>query len=224
MSATSPTSSSLANRHAAECLKIREKFESTGDGRGAALERTALTDAVLVQLYSDPMAPGFAGESGACLVALGGYGRQELFPHSDIDLLFLAPDESARDARSEAVASLSRSLWDLGLRVGSSARALAECGELHRDNLEFSVSLLDCRFVAGDQKLFTRLRDETIPRLVAREHHALVRDLVEMTRRRHEKYGHTIFHLEPNIKEAPGGLRDYQVSRWLEIIRHLKQQ
>jgi [protein-PII] uridylyltransferase len=224
MSTTSPTSSSLANHYAAESLKIREKFESTGDGRAAALERTALIDAVLAQLYSDHLTPGSARGPGDCLVALGGYGRQELFPHSDVDLLFLAPDEPARDARREAVASLTRSLWDLGLRVGSSARTLAECGELHRDNLEFSVSLLDCRYVAGDQKLFAHLRDEVIPRLVAREHQGLVRDLVEMTRRRHEKYGHTIFHLEPDIKEAPGGLRDYQVSRWLEIIRHLKQQ
>jgi [protein-PII] uridylyltransferase len=223
MSTTSPTSS-LASRYAAESAKVREKFENTGDGRAAAIERTAFIDAVLVQLHDDHLTPGPAQGLEYCLVALGGYGRQELFPHSDIDLLFLAPDEATRDARREAVAALTRSLWDLGMRVGSSSRALAECGELHRDNLEFSVSLLDCRFVAGDLKLFERLRHDVIPRLVAREHQDLVRDLVEMTRRRHEKYGHTIFHLEPNIKEAPGGLRDYQVSRWLEVIRHLKQQ
>lgn len=210
--------------YAAGSLKIREKFESTGDGRAAALDRAALVDTVLIQLYGDHLAPGPAGGFDHCLVALGGYGRQELFPHSDIDLLFLAPDEAARDARHEAVAAFTRALWDLGLRVGSSARALAVCSELHRDNLEFSVSLLDCRFVAGEQKLFARLRNDAILRLVAREHQDLVRDLVEMTRRRHEKYGHTIFHLEPDIKEAPGGLRDYQVSRWLEIVRHLKQQ
>ncbi|HEV2350795.1 MAG TPA: [protein-PII] uridylyltransferase [Terriglobia bacterium] len=221
---TTSTATSLANHYAAESARIRERFEITGDGRAVALDRTALIDAALIQLYDDHGAPGSAGGGEDCLVALGGYGRRELFPHSDIDLLFLAPDEAAGDARRESVAALTRSLWDLGLRVGSSARALAECGELHRDNLEFSVSLLDCRWVAGDQKLFARLRHEVIPRLVAREHQNLVRDLVEMTRRRHEKYGHTIFHLEPNIKEAPGGLRDYQVSRWLETIRHLKQQ
>lgn len=221
---TTSTATSLVNRYVAESAKVREKFESTGDGRAAALERASLIDALLTELYRDHLAPKAAASSNYCLVALGGFGRRELFPQSDIDLLFLAPDEAARDAWRERVATFSRSLWDLGLRVGSSARALAECGELHRDNLEFSVSLLDCRWVAGDQKLFARLRDETVPRLVAREHQDMVRDLVEMTRRRHEKYDHTIFHLEPNIKEAPGGLRDYQVSRWLEIIRQLKQQ
>ena len=152
---------------------------------------------------------------------LGGYGRRELFPHSDIDLLFLGEDDS--DSRRESIAAINRTLWDLHLRVGSTTRSLEECSDLHRDNLEFSVSLLDCRYLAGDEKLFTRLRDDAIPRLVAREHQTLVVDLVEMTRRRQERYDHTIFHLEPNLKESPGGLRDYHVCRWLDQIHHLKR-
>lgn len=214
---------SLADFYGAESSKIRKHFETTGDGRAAALERARLVDGILIQLYADHLAGEPAAVQSFCLVALGGYGRGELFPHSDIDLLFLAPDEASRDARSEVIAGISRSLWDLRLRVGSTARAMAECGELHRDNLEFSISLLDCRFVTGDQQLFARLQSESIPRLIAREHRDLTRDLVEVTRRRHEKYDHTIFHLEPNIKEAPGGLRDYHVSRWLVHIRHLKK-
>ena len=222
MSIPSPATS-LADFYAAESSKIKKKFGATGDGRAAALERAGLVDAILVQLYQDYLAGEPADAQSFCLVALGGYGRAELFPHSDIDLLFLAPHEVSRDARREVIAGITRTLWDLRLRVGSTARALAECGELHRDNLEFSISLLDCRFVAGDQGLFARLQNESIPRLVAREHQDLTRDLVEVTRRRHEKYGHTIFHLEPNIKEAPGGLRDYQVSRWLVHIQDIKK-
>src|SRR5579863_6142440 len=104
---TTSHASSLANHYAAESAKVREKFESTGDGRAAALDRTTLIDTVLTQLYSDHPAPGSARGSDYCLVALGGYGRRELFPHSDIDLLFLALDEAARDARREAVASFN---------------------------------------------------------------------------------------------------------------------
>ena len=213
----------LADFYGAESSKIRKNFESTGDGRAAALERTGLMDTILIQLFRDHLAGEPPARQSFCVVALGGYGRGELFPHSDIDLLFLAPDPVSRDARREVIAGISRSLWDLRLRLGSTARALAECGELHRDNLEFSISLLDCRFVAGDQQLFARLQNEIMPRLIAREHQDLMRDLVEVTRHRHEKYGHTIFHLEPNIKEAPGGLRDYHVSRWLVHIQDLKK-
>jgi [protein-PII] uridylyltransferase len=219
MSIISPVSSP-AEYYGAESSKIREKFETTGDGRAAALERSNVVDALIARLHAEPSTSGLQGLS---LIALGGYGRRQLFPQSDIDLLFLARDEVTRDSRQEAVGLLTRTLWDLRLRLGSTVRALAECAELHRDNLEFSVSLLDCRLLVGDAPLFSRLQNEAIPRLIARQHQGLVRDLVEMTRRRQEKYDHTIFHLEPNVKEAPGGLRDYQVARWLMHIHLLKQ-
>lgn len=221
MSTVSP-SLVVSDFYQSESRKIRAQFESTSDGRGAALERSQLVDRILAQLYAEHLAAEPAKDEDFCLVALGGYGRQELFPHSDIDLLFLARDGRTGASRREATAAVSRQLWDLRLRVGATSRTIEECGELHRDNLEFTVSLLDCRYLLGDPKLFGRLHEQVIPRLVAEEHQDLVRDFVEMTRRRQERYGHTIFHLEPNLKEAPGGLRDYQVCRWLSLIHHLK--
>ncbi len=155
-------------------------------------------------------------------MALGGYGRQELFPHSDVDLLFVAENGGTLEGFRERVAAMCRDLWDLGLRLGNTSRTLEECGRLNRENLEFSVSLLDARRLAGDSRLFTRLHDTVIPHLVARDGPDLVRDLIEMTSQRHAKSGHTIFHLEPNIKEAPGGLRDYHVARWLAVLRELE--
>jgi [protein-PII] uridylyltransferase len=107
--------------------------------------------------------------------------------------------------------------------VGHSVHTLAECGRLYRDNLEFNVSLLDCRYLAGDSQLFNRLHDHVYPHLVARDHQDLLRNLAEMTRQRHAKYGNTVFHLEPNVKEAPGGLRDYHVCRWLVRISALEK-
>src|SRR6266567_3511876 len=220
MSSSAP-SSTLAELYAGESARVRYTFETTGEGLAAARERSRLVDKVATQLYRDLLSPDPTGPGNFCLVAVGGYGRQELFPYSDVDLLFLS--ESARISESfrQPVAAIARALWDLRLRVGHSARTLAECGRLHRDNLEFSISLLDCRFLTGDQGLFARLRNEVLPELMTRHRQDLVGDLLEVTRKRHEKHGSTIFHLEPNLKEAPGGLRDYHVSRWLALIREL---
>ncbi len=219
-----PLASSLAEFYAAEFAKIQRKFETTGDGRAAFRERSVLVDAVVERLCRSSFSPELSGQEGFCLVAQGGYGRRELFPYSDMDLLFLCADGRIAASHREPVAVISRALWDLGLRVGCSTRTLAECGELHHDNIEFNIALLDCRYLAGDPHLFAQLRERAIPHLVARDRPDLVRSLTEMTQRRHAKYGNTIFHLEPNLKETPGGLRDYQVARWLMLISQLERQ
>ncbi len=107
--------------------------------------------------------------------------------------------------------------------MSPTTRSLAECGKLHRDNLEFNISLLDCRFICGDAELFAQLRSRVIPKMVAREALELQQRLTDLTSARHNKYGHTIFHLEPNIKDYPGGLRDYQVACWLSLISELEK-
>ncbi len=186
-------------------------------------ERSALVDAVIAQLYRDSVPAGRREPEGFCLAALGGYGRRALFPHSDVDLLFLSADRGVEESCREAVAGISRALWDLSLRVSPASRTLEECDELERDNLEFSVSLLDSRYLAGDAALFARLREQTIPQLFARERQEIIRNLAALTRERHAKHGNTIFELEPNLKEAPGGLRDFQLAGWLELFAELEQ-
>ncbi len=154
---------------------------------------------------------------------MGGYGRRALFPYSDIDLLFLYEKEASGEYLSRKIISpLSQSLWDLHLRVSPTTRTLAECGKLHRGNIEFNISLLDCRYICGDQQLYERLRDRVLPGMIKRESEHLMRELTGLARSRHEKYGRTIFHLEPNIKDGPGGLRDYQVACWLAQIAEMK--
>ena len=103
-------------------------------------------------------------------MALGGYGRRELFPQSDIDLLFLTEDGSGSSTYRDAIAALLRMLWDLRMRVGNSTHTLAECGRLYRDNLEFNVSLLDLRDLAGDPGLYTRLRTSVVPHMGGVQH------------------------------------------------------
>ncbi len=214
----------LSDYYSAESLKIQPEFNSTGDGVALLCQRSDAVDVVVTRLYSHFLSPQPDEPQSFCLVALGGYGRRELFPHSDIDLLFLTESSREQSSRREAMAAILRELWDLRLRIGHSVHTLAECGRLYRDNLEFNVALLDCRFLAGDRQLYTRLRDDVIPHLVARDYLDLLRNLADVTRQRHAKYGETIFHLEPDIKEAPGGLRDYHVCRWLTRISDLEKR
>jgi [protein-PII] uridylyltransferase len=214
----------LSAHYAAESLKIQQDFERTGDGRAVLRRRSDAVDGLVTPLYAQLLSPQLDGPQNFCLVALGGYGRRELFPYSDIDLLFLTEGGAEQSSRRDAMAAILRELWDCRLRVGHSVHTLAECGRLHRDNLEFNVALLDCRYLAGDRRLFVRLHDDLFPHLVARDHQDLLRNLADMTHQRHAKYGNTIFHLEPDIKEAPGGLRDYHVCRWLGRISELEKR
>ena len=213
----------LADYYAAQSQRIQQNFEETNAGTAVLRARSDLVDALVIRLYQEFISADPQEPRHLCLLALGGYGRRELFPHSDIDLLFLTEDESAQSTYRDAIATLLRMLWDLRMRVGNSTHTLAECGRLYRDNLEFNVSLLDLRYLAGDADLYTRLRSSVVPHMVARDRQDLVRNLVELTGQRHAKHGNTIFHLEPNLKDAPGCLRDFHVCRWLARIEELEK-
>ena len=211
----------LGEYYAAQSQRIQQSFVETNAGSAVLRARSELVDTLVIRLYQEFIAADAREPGGLCLLALGGYGRQELFPHSDIDLLFLAADGS--EQYRDPIAALLRTLWDLRMRVGNSTHSLAECGRLYRDNLEFNVSLLDIRYLAGDAELYTRLRSSVVPHMVARDRQDLVRNLVQLTGQRHAKHGGTIFHLEPNLKDAPGCLRDFHVCRWLARIEELEK-
>ena len=151
-------------------------------------------------------------------MATGGFGRGWLFPYSDIDLLFLYCRSRRRGTYKDPIRRFSQELWDLKLKLSPASRTLSECDRFDPNNTEFTISLLDCRYLAGDRDLFARFHDKTIPKLVMRESKPLLQGLAEVTRERHGKFGHTVFHLEPNLKETPGGLRDYNVACWLALI------
>ncbi|MGA9801599.1 MAG: [protein-PII] uridylyltransferase [Terriglobales bacterium] len=215
------TNSSLSqDAYQAESGKIRERFERSHNGQNAIRERSNLTDSFISELWNQ-FSPGLPDRM--CVAALGGYGRRALFPCSDVDVLFLHDSALSDDAQKRVIPLISQALWDLRLRVSPTTRSLAECGKLHRDNLEFNISLLDCRYICGDGELFEKLRSQVIPKMVAREALELQRRLIDLTSARHNKYGHTIFHLEPNIKDSPGGLRDYHVACWLSLISQLEK-
>ena len=198
--------------------RIAREFEATGDGRAAIAQRTLLIEDILSRVWRAFVSYDEQGPRGFALVATGGFGRGWLFPYSDIDLLFLFTDRSSEEAHKAEVQRFSQELWDLKLRLSPASRTLSECDRFDPNNTEFTISLLDCRFLLGDRELFGRLHDKTIPKLVARESKALLQGLAEVTQERHGKFGHTVFHLEPNLKETPGGLRDCNVASWLALV------
>jgi [protein-PII] uridylyltransferase len=213
----------LRDFYAEEFARIEREFRATSNGRMATHSRTALLDRVVLDLTREFLAPQPEDLKNVCLVALGGYGRRELFPHSDIDVMFLWRDETAESRHQEGALAISRALWDLRLRVGPTHRFLRECEEFQRNNPEFNISVLDSRYLGGDAGVFERLRYHALPRMIHEAWTNLQGDIAELTRQRHKKEGDTIFHLEPNLKNSPGGLRDYHVAWWLRLISRMEK-
>ena len=159
-------------------------------------------------LVEEPSAP-----SRIALIAVGGYGRQELHPGSDIDLLILR-DRDGSDRESARIEGFIRFLWDVGLQVGHSTRTLQECVSQARGDITVVTNLMEARYLSGDPTLPEKLAARVSP-----ERMWTPRKFFEAKRqeqlRRHQRYGETAYNLEPHIKEGPGGLRDIQTIQWV---------
>lgn len=204
-------------------LELWYAFDRGGPTAGAVGDRAAAVDALVQSLWGEASSGPSAAEKrlqrGIALVAVGGYGRRQLFPHSDVDLMFLLDAKVVEKDAKDAIRRVSQAMWDCGMRVSPLTRRLAECERFDPENAEFTLTLMDRRLVAGDAGVERRLREEVLPKLLAKEHGAIVTRLLEMTQVRHGKYGGTLFHLEPNVKDCPGGLRDVHVCGWLKQLR-----
>lgn len=203
-----------------EMALVRQTCERTGDGTAAIRRRSAVVDRILVEMWRR----AFTGQpaQNVALLALGGYGRKDLFPFSDIDVLFAFADEKTQEQSREPVRAIIQGMWDVGLRASPTSRTMKEAGRFDPDNLEFTLATLDRRFLAGQFPLYQQLHQAVFPGLVLSEWNTITQKLSEIARARHAKYGNTIFHLEPNLKDCPGGLRDYHLAVWFAVLFHLK--
>jgi [protein-PII] uridylyltransferase len=215
---TTSLSAELRDLYAGESARIQHDFAASGNGRSALGARTRLVEGVIQRLWREFISPEEHGPHALALVATGGFGRGWLFPYSDIDLLFLYSHRDVEHVFKEPVRRFSQELWDLRLKLSPASRTPVECARFDANNTEFTISLLDCRFLAGDWELFAQLHDKIVPKVVAGESQVLLQGLAEVTRQRHARFGNTVFHLEPNLKETPGGLRDYNLACWLALI------
>lgn len=207
-----------AARCEAERQRIRQKFESGTSARQTLAALCELADGSIQQVFGDLLRTRALPSEGLSLVALGGYGRRLLFPYSDLDLLFLVANEKAEKEYRALISDFSRTLWDMGFRMSTAGRTLDECKRIEEDNAEFHLALLDRRFLAGDHPLFEKLDTKILPGSEKQARPFLRAQLHKLTKERLARYGNTIFHLEPNVKESPGGMRDYQATVWLRQI------
>ncbi|WP_404976834.1 MULTISPECIES: [protein-PII] uridylyltransferase [unclassified Acidovorax] len=195
---------------------------STRGIRPLLLKLSSLADGLLQQLWQRAGLP-----ATVALVAVGGYGRAQLFPYSDVDVLVLLPDAlcpdrsegqepcvdtEAQDPLRTAMETFIGSCWDTGLEIGSSVRTVAECLSESAGDVTVQTSLLESRLICGNAALFTEFRRRYLEQMDPAAF--LVAKTLEM-RQRHNKYENTPYALEPNCKESPGGLRDLQMITWV---------
>src|SRR3984893_2406958 len=221
----SPTPLSVLGPQAeAAGKRMRQQFETGTSARETLRALCELADQNVQQVFGELLRVHDGTSQGLCLLALGGYGRRMLFPYSDLDILFLFGSEKAEQESRGLIAEFSRTLWDLGFRVSSAGRTLEECKRIEEDNAEFHLALLDRRFLAGDSALFERLDAKVLPASEKQARPFLLAQRHRLTRERITRYGNTIFHLEPNVKESPGGMRDHQATVWLRQIAGEKKE
>ena len=199
--------------------EIRRRFEEKGDGAAVIREQCflmdqlirALFDVVTGELY--PLPNPTSGERLA-LVAVGGYGRGELAPYSDIDLLFLLPYKRT-PYTEQVVESLLYSLWDLGLKVGHATRSVEDCLRHARSDLTIRTSLIEARYLWGDEALFAELKRRFDAEIVRGTAAQFIEAKLAERDERHRRGGDSRYKLEPNVKEGKGGLRDLHTLFWL---------
>ncbi len=163
----------LREQYLKEMALVRQTCERTGDGTAAIRRRSAVVDRILIEMWRRAFADLPA--QNVALLALGGYGRKDLFPYSDIDVLFAFADDKTEEQSREAVRAIIQGMWDIGLRASPSSRTVKEAGRFDPDNLEFTLATLDRRFLAGQFPLYQQLHQVTFPGLVLSEwndHHA----------------------------------------------------
>ena len=198
--------SAIKRRLDAERQLLRARFRKSGNVQDFLRQQRVLVDCVLKEVWRHLVVP-----SGAALLAVGGYGRGELFPFSDVDILVLLPHSPSAEL-AKKLEELIGCFWDTGLEVGHSVRNLAECIEEAKKDITVQTSLIEARLIVGSRALFLRFRDATRSAVVPQTFFNAKRLEQEQ---RHAKYQDTPFSLEPNLKEAPGGLRDLQVILWI---------
>src|SRR5690606_22719136 len=198
-----------ALQHADAVLKAR--FEGQRDIHKLIHDRAWLTDQILSQAWASLDCPL---DSDIALLAVGGYGRGELHPHSDIDLLILLRDGSAGERYHEAISRFLTLLWDIGLAVGHSVRSISECQQEARSDVTVITNLMESRLLVGDSQLRQEMGEALwTDHMLSRADSLRGKHTKQPTR--HAKFNDTEYNLEPNVNGAPGGPRDFQTIRWV---------
>ncbi len=187
---------------------LNRRFEEGEQIRSLIAERAIFTDRMLTLAWER-----FEWDDNIALVAVGGYGRRELHPHSDIDLLILTKRDNHSRYQKNISAFLTF-LWDIHLKIGHSVRSVKHCVQEARADITVVTNLLESRLLIGNEQLMSKMLARTCQKKIWPSQAFYEGKRTEQNQR-HEKHGNTEYNLEPNIKEAPGGLRDIQSISWI---------
>jgi [protein-PII] uridylyltransferase len=198
---------------------FRQEYESIfrfhrcgAGGLDVASELTQLVDATLTKLWNElPETP----RSTFAVVALGGYGRCEMAPYSDVDVMVLFRDEGTKSANAETAQKFLHSLWNLGFDVGHSVRTIADCLNLYQTDVDVWASVLESRYVCGSADVMNEYTEAFIAAVKKKKDRKFISAVIAGVDDRHRKYEHSVKLLEPNLKNSAGGVRDLHSLVWI---------
>ena len=198
---------------------IKSQFFISSDGTLVAGLNSYLVDNLIIFLLKHiEKEKNNKGVVNFLIIAIGGYGRGELAPNSDLDILFLLPNKTPKSVSKileKKIESILYFLWDLGFSVGHSTRTINNVIKNSLSDTTFLTSLLDNRYIAGDKELFSSFKNELNTHLQKLNSHDFVKRKLKESDARHEKFGSSRYVVEPNVKEGKGGIRDLQTLIWI---------
>ena len=204
--------SALRQSYESDRLRLEREFLRQGDVDRYLEAHTALIDELILTLYRP-----YLGEHDVCILATAGYGRREQFPQSDVDLLVVPRFRDGAETE-HVIAPFLNNLWDTRLALGHQVWSLEELRHLTLEDFEFILAMFNGRLVVGSFQLGQEVLDRILPDFIEAHRAELVDLIIAATRRRHEQFNNTIYQLEPDLKEAPGGLRDQLAANWLKRL------
>ncbi len=201
-------------------VNLRNYFFLNQNGSESAKTHSKIIDILLLRLLKIATTAFGKDDSGFCLIAAGGYGRQEMAPYSDIDIVFLwhkKPNKSATDI----IDFILYRLWDLGLKVGHAGRSLDQNLRLAKKDHTVATALLESRFIAGNRTIYNQFKKRFRQEIMNGDARNFALQKLDERDKRHIRMGDTRYVLEPNIKEGKGGLRDLQLMGWIALSFYL---
>jgi [protein-PII] uridylyltransferase len=201
--------------------RLRLKHYSGAGGLEVVRDRAILLDVVLRHLFEGAVefSPFASQALPVALIAIGGYGRGELNPYSDVDILFLHETGKIQPDAADVIEQVLYMLWDIGFKVGHATRSIQEAIRLANSDVLTKTSLLESRFLAGNRNLYAKFRRDFFEHCVRGQVNAYLTWRLANQEERHRKYGGSVFMQEPNVKNGCGGLRDYQNMQWICYFR-----
>lgn len=198
--------------------RLQRWHVSGGSGKEITQRRSDLVDTLFKNLVDSVVGQKTKITQGLCVIAFGGYGRREMNPYSDVDIMFLHEEKKLTLEKEQFISSILMALWDLGFKVGHSTRSIHEALFHANEEMLSKTAMLECRLLVGDEKTFNVFKQKFRKKCILGKKKEYIAWRLGNIKKLREKFGKSVFMQEPNIKSGSGGLRDYQNLLWISIV------